>query len=245
MYRVFIDVGHGGIDSGAVNGKLIEKIINLTVGLELKRLLILNGFVVHMSRESDIAVSLDKRCDMSNKWKADILVSIHHNAGGGDGYEVIHSIFHGVGERVAKLVSNEFAKLNNAHGNKATYSRANSAGNKDYYAIIRGTNAPAIITEFAFIDSKDREVIDTTEELLVEAEAIAKAVCNYFKVSFTAKAVKIGTVTASVLNIRPTANTEMAPIGTYVKGSKVEITDRKGDWLKAPKGWVHKDFIKF
>ena len=37
----------------------------------------------------------------------------------------------------------------------------------------------AIISEFAFIDTKDYEAVDTIEELHAEAKAISDGVCNY------------------------------------------------------------------
>ena len=48
---------------------------------------------------------------MSNDWGADVFLSIHHNAGGGDGYELIHSIYAGEGLELSEFIGLEFDKL--------------------------------------------------------------------------------------------------------------------------------------
>ena len=178
MAIVFIDPGHGGSDSGASNLGILEKELNLKVGLYLKAYLEKSGIQVSMSRTADKYVGLPTRADQANGAKANYFVAIHHNAGGGTGHEVIHSVVKGKGLELAKKVSAEFVKIGQpAHGSKAYYSKANSAG-KDYFAVIRETNMPAIITEFAFIDSADRSKIDSDGELKAEAEAIGRAILS-------------------------------------------------------------------
>lgn len=181
-YKVFIDAGHGGSDSGAVSGKFVEKELNLTVAKEVKRLLQANGIEVKMSREDDTTVSLADRCKMANTWGADYFVSIHHNAGGGDGYDVIHSIAGGKGKELAQKIATEFQKIGqNPHGQGVWAKRGK---NGDYHYVIRETKMPAVITEFAFLDSKDSEAVDTQAELMAEAKAIAKAICRQLGVEF-------------------------------------------------------------
>ncbi len=81
-YRVYIDPGHGGEDSGAVNWSknLQEKDINLKMGLDLKSKLESQGFEVKMSRYDDRFVALRSRVDDANQWNADVFVSIHQNS---------------------------------------------------------------------------------------------------------------------------------------------------------------------
>jgi len=61
---------------------------------------------------------------------------------------------------------------------------AKEGKNGDYYYIIRETKMPSVISEFAFIDSKDADAMDTQEELLAGAKAIAKAVCRQLSTEF-------------------------------------------------------------
>ncbi len=178
MAKWFIDPGHGGSDPGAINSKVTEKAINLIVALQLEKKLLAAGQQVMMSRRTDITVSLDGRCKMANDWGADYFVSVHHNAGGGDGYEVIHSIYYGVGTKMAESVAAGFASLGqNGHGSRATYSREGSNG--DYYAVIRSTKMPAIITEYGFMDSNDYLAFDTEDELIAEGNSLASSLLKF------------------------------------------------------------------
>lgn len=175
--RIFIDPGHGGSDTGAVANGIIEKDINLIVAKEVKSLLEVLGIEILMSRTDDSYIGLSERCVMANNWEANYFVSIHHNAGGGDGYEVIHTIYtqYSEGDELAQAIGNEFAKT--GQNLRRIFSRKGANG--DYYAIIRETNMPAVITEFAFLDTSDFEAVDTHEELMREALAIVKGICSH------------------------------------------------------------------
>jgi len=184
MARIWLDAGHSGVQAGSDPGavKFIkEAAANLTVSLEAERLLTEAGHTVGMTRRSDASIiSLNDRCKLANAFKADYFISIHHNAGGGDGYEIIHSIYHGKGLDLAKSISTEFNKLQNPHGTHGIYDKEGRNG--DYFAVIRDTHMPAIITEFAYVDNaKDVQAIDSKEDLLLEAKAIVTGTLNYLK----------------------------------------------------------------
>lgn len=89
MKRIFIDAGHGGADSGAVGNGLKEKDVTLAIALQTGDILQRNyeGYIVKLSRTSDVTLSLIERTMMANRWGADFLLSIHSNAGGGTGFE--------------------------------------------------------------------------------------------------------------------------------------------------------------
>lgn len=78
--RVVVDAGHGGKDAGAVRGRYREKDWNLAVSKELVKLLKKGGFDVKTTRETDTFIALGERAKISNKFKADLFVSIHTNA---------------------------------------------------------------------------------------------------------------------------------------------------------------------
>ena len=79
-YRVVIDAGHGGKDTGAVYNNKIEKFIVFSIASKLKKRLKAKGFKVYMTRDDDTFVKLPKRTEFANNKKADIFVSIHANA---------------------------------------------------------------------------------------------------------------------------------------------------------------------
>lgn len=182
MKKIYIDAGHGGKDAGAVGiGGLYEKTLNLTVATYLKGILKAKGFDVLMSRENDIFVEIDASAAKANSWGADVVISIHHNAGGGDGAEIIVSAFK-EGTDIAERILPVFELVGQNLRSKPIITRINSTGRADYYGMIRLTNAPAMITEYAFIDTVDVEAVDTDDELYAEAAAIAHGLCNYYGV---------------------------------------------------------------
>ena len=92
-FRILIDPGHGGKDSGAVRkGSSKEKDINLAVAKALYDLLKKEkNFEVKITRDSDVFITLGNRASMGNDWKADAFVSIHSNAAkrpSANGFEV-------------------------------------------------------------------------------------------------------------------------------------------------------------
>lgn len=81
-FVVVIDPGHGGKDAGALGQRTNEKTVNLLVAQKLAKLLRdnMDDVSVHMTREGDRFVALQKRADFANGKHADIFVSIHANS---------------------------------------------------------------------------------------------------------------------------------------------------------------------
>jgi N-acetylmuramoyl-L-alanine amidase len=76
---IMIDPGHGGIDGGAMSASnLLEKDVVLAVAKELSRQLNATGrYDVHMTRSSDVFISLDQRLNLSAKHGVDLFISLH------------------------------------------------------------------------------------------------------------------------------------------------------------------------
>ncbi len=77
---VVVDPGHGGKDPGTSANGVIEKTINLNVGLLLERELKSRGFDVIMTRRTDVYLKLQERTDIANNADADLFISVHVNA---------------------------------------------------------------------------------------------------------------------------------------------------------------------
>lgn len=185
MSKVFIGVGHGGTDPGAVANGLKEKDLNLAVAKACNAELIRHGVSVLMSRtkdESDPTTNEVKEC---NAFKPDLAVDIHHNAGGGDGAEVYHHFGGGKGKTLANNILSEIVSIRqNSRGAK---TKKNSSG-KDYFAFIRDTKAPAVIVECAFLDNKkDVTIIDTAAEQAKMGVAIAKGILKTLGIKWRAE----------------------------------------------------------
>ena len=75
---VVIDPGHGGIDSGTVGVEgTMEKDVVLAEGVKLRKTLQAHGYLVHMTRDSDVFIPLRQRVNMARSWHADLFISIH------------------------------------------------------------------------------------------------------------------------------------------------------------------------
>ena len=114
--KICIDPGHGGTaatDSYRV-GQLGEREewINLRVGLMLKKLLEAKGAEVFMTRTGDDRVELKTRADLAIAKKADLFVSIHHNATADQDVNFPIVYFHGaVSENNASVQAAKFLAL--------------------------------------------------------------------------------------------------------------------------------------
>jgi N-acetylmuramoyl-L-alanine amidase len=75
---VVIDPGHGGIDSGTsgIDGSM-EKNLVLDEGKRLARVLQSRGYVVHMTRDTDIYIPLPERVSIARGYGADLFISLH------------------------------------------------------------------------------------------------------------------------------------------------------------------------
>lgn len=79
VHRILLDPGHGGSDTGTTGGGLAEKDLTLDISLRVRQHLEEAGFEVHMTRSSDLALTLRERSEMANLLGAHLFVSVHIN----------------------------------------------------------------------------------------------------------------------------------------------------------------------
>ncbi len=185
MARIFIGVGHGGTDSGAVANGFKEDELNLAIAIAVRDELQRHSVTVGMSRTKDEADPLSDEIKECNAFGPDYAVEIHNNAGGGDGVEIYHHHAGGKGKTLAQNVLNEIVAIGqNSRGLK---TKKNSEG-KDYFGWIRQTVAPACLVECAFVDNKkDITIIDTAAEQKAMGIAIAKGVLKTLGITWVAE----------------------------------------------------------
>ena len=174
MSKVFIGVGHGGSDPGAVANNVKEKDLNLSIALACRDMLERHGVSVKMSRTKDENDPIGDEVKECNTYAPDLAVDIHNNAGGGDGGEVFYSHLGGKGKTLAENILAEMVNIGqNSRGIK---TRVNSQG-RDYYAFIRNTSCPSVIVECAFVDNAtDLKILATESQRKTMGEAIAKGI---------------------------------------------------------------------
>lgn len=261
MAKVFVGVGHGGSDPGAV-GYIVEKDANLVMATACAEMLKAHGVTVKMSRTRDESESLTGKINECNAFKPDLAIDVHNNAGGGDGWEAIHSINGGTGKTLAKNIETEIKKIGqNSRGLK---TRKNSSGT-DYFGFIRSTNCPAVILEGAFVDNAtDVKIADTAAEQKEFGKAYARGILKTLGISVSEETIstKNETKTETVknesfkvrvsihnLNIRKGPGTNYARTGQAEAGvyTIVDVKDGQGSaegWgkLKSGAGWIALDY---
>lgn len=175
MKKVFIGVGHGGSDSGAV-GYVVEKTANLEIGLACADFLKKHGVSVKMSREYDENDPLNLTITECNIFKPDLAIDIHNNAGGGDGFEAFYHYKGGLSKTLALNIEKYVLEIGqNSRGCK---TKINGSGS-DYYGFIRETSCPAVICEGFFVDNiNDSKIGDEIDEQRAFGVAYAKGILD-------------------------------------------------------------------
>lgn len=176
MPKVFLSAGHGGIDPGAVSNGLYEKTVNLNTLLSCRAELVRHGVEVVCSRLTDVDDPVQQEVIEANASEADLAVSFHANAGGGDGFEVLYYIENPKAEKLARLCE----KYVRAIGQN---SRGLKRGNGLYF--IKNTKMTSVLIESFFVDNeKDKLIGDTIVEQKAFGVAYAKAILEYFGIAY-------------------------------------------------------------
>lgn len=215
--KVYFDAGHGGYDPGAVK-YVKESEVNIKV---------VKYAVAYLKKHFDVEVyedltandSLATICNRANKWKADLFVSIHFNAGGGDGFE-------------AWVYSSANKALGVCFEKYVKQAGQNSRGVKydPELIVLNSTDMKAILCEIAFVDNKkDIKDWDENAELEKMGKAIALATADWL--DLPTKVVKYKTLYG--MNFRKKAGLNSDVISFIPKGTvlNVESVDKNG-WGK-------------
>lgn len=172
--KIYIDVGHGGKDPGAVGDfgsyKIIERDINLIMACRLQSELeqyegvqtLLSRTTNNLSAPYD-ADGIDGSAYRCRLWggpeyggPVNLMVSMHNNASGGSGaafgYDVIYSVMQS--NALVEMIGAEFERI--GRPKHAIFARRGDSG-LDYFGILRDTitnDTTSIIVESAFIDNR-------------------------------------------------------------------------------------------
>lgn len=174
--KVFLSAGHGGSDPGATAYGLKEKDINLNTLLACKEELERHGVEVIASRTTDADDPVSQEVNEANASGADIAVSFHANAGGGDGFEAFYYSTNALGKKLAQLGEKHVKAL-------GQNSRGIKTGN--HLKFVRATTMPAVLFESFFVDNaNDKTIGDTVEEQRAFGVAYAKAILEYLNIGY-------------------------------------------------------------
>ena len=178
---IVIDPGHGGSDTGAIRGDLVEKNLNLDMSKRLRDILVSRGWDVIMTREDDRDVyaandtaqqELQARDDIANSHGARLLISMHSNSFINDGPHGATVYFYKASDlALARDVDRRIA---------AEVGVFNNGVIKDKLYIVHHANMPAALVESAFLSNPDdRALLASAQWRQKLAQAIADGIGDY------------------------------------------------------------------
>ena len=169
MKKIYINPGHSDRDPGAV-GFETERVLNVKVSIFMEDYL-LENYVCETRRNPGTMGGLYDICKDANDWGADLFVSNHFNASGGDGYE---ALIYSENRRALGEIFEKYVKQ----------AGQNSRGVKlrPGLVVLRDTNMPAVLNEGAFVDNlQDIRDWNEDEELKKLGKAYAEAAAEYLQ----------------------------------------------------------------
>ncbi|MGC6586525.1 N-acetylmuramoyl-L-alanine amidase [Paenibacillus sp. Dod16] len=230
MKKVRIDAGHGGKDPGAVGNGLQEKDIALTVSLWVKDRLEAEyeGVQVLLSRSTDVFLELAERTNAANKAGADLLVSIHCNAGGGaGGFESFRYTSASASTRsLQNVLHTEIMAALKPFG---VIDRGQKAKNLH---MCRESRMPAVLTENLFIDVvSDASKLKRHEVISALIDGHVKGIAKYLGLKKKEGAVAVGDKVNVIVNGKQIKDGKLENGVTYVPLRAI------GEALGASVGW--------
>lgn len=149
---VMLDPGHGGNDTGSTGCSGVqEKTVNLQIALRLRNQLQRAGATVLMTRTGDRTVSLARRVELMRATQPTVYLSLHNNALPDAGDPLRQ---HGTSVYWYQMQSRNLAEALHRQ-------LIGDLGQPDYglfwdsLAVIRPTEAPAVLLEFGFMTHPD------------------------------------------------------------------------------------------
>lgn len=184
--KIAIDAGHGINTAGKRCAKQYDEnetrewILNSRVATKVCEILNKNG--IETIRTDDVTgttdIPLNVRTKNANNSNVNLLVSIHHNAGGGTGIETYvynNACLNGETGKIAKIINDKAVEKTEMK------NRGVKLGD---FAMVRDTKMPACLIECGFMDNEyDTPIILTEEYANKVAEGIAEAICEYYSIN--------------------------------------------------------------
>ena len=165
---IYIDPGHGGIDSGATYKDIYEKDINLVLSKKLSKVLTSLGATVYLTRETDKDLALSKtnrkrsdlinRAYLINKTKPDMYISIHLNYINNSKWKGLQ-IFYNDRNRENEIIASKLTEyLKEKTSNIREYKKNNT------YYMYKNIEPPGVLIEVGFLSNPDDRYRLTHEE---------------------------------------------------------------------------------
>jgi N-acetylmuramoyl-L-alanine amidase len=175
--KIAIEAGHGGSGTGAIGlSGLVEKDINLDLSFRLGELCETMGAEVVQVRDRDIDMTLIEKRDIAIRSGADMLISIHANAGGRGYLSVAGTSTYWHNPFWAPLA-------------QTIYDRLLETGLEEFgvvgafnYTVTRASQLPAVLVEQAFMThAEDEEKLAEPEFRQQMAVKIVEGIIDYLQ----------------------------------------------------------------
>lgn len=192
---IVLDPGHGGEDGGDPDSRasykrgptgVREAHMNWRVAVLLKRLLDDAGAKVILTRNGDETVSLARRAQIANEAKADLFISLHHNAVSNSKTNYPSVWYHGevdwsepdldiaryIALGLGKAMRTEVAKTSPIFSDQLMYRTG--------FGVLRACDVPAVLLESSFYTNPDEEQrLRDAGYNLREAYGVYVGLCEY------------------------------------------------------------------
>ena len=158
---ILLDIGHGGVDKGAVFEDLTEHEINRAIAEHIKTLGNNENVVVELLNENSGFLSLEERVEKIKTINPDLFISIHigsHKNGDARLLNAFYSENYKNQDQVTYLSKQLLENLSEATNLKATNPKASK------FKILRQNATPSIMLELGNLNNNDDREFITSEK---------------------------------------------------------------------------------
>lgn len=174
MAKIYIGVGHGGTDPGAVtkDKKRKEKDYTLKIATAVASLLKAAGHEVKQSRTTDITFPTEKKLADAKSFKPELAIDIHLNAFNEKAYGT--EVYYRSGDAKGKTLATDIcSKICATIGTHNRGAKPNTPG----FSMVAYTGWVGLLIEVCFLDNdNDMAKLDINKA----AKAIADAILNQY-----------------------------------------------------------------
>lgn len=257
-----IDPGHGGNSRWNIgaNGYVEADAMLLLSKIEKEEFESTGRFLIHLTRDSDVTISLNSRAMKAVSTHSDFLISNHSDAGPAatGGTTVYYSIDLPSDRPLAEKLASAISGTLGIYNRGARFKESSNYPGEDYYGVIdyaQDKGVPHIfLVEHAFhTNPSEVAKLNNIDYLRSIATAKVGVICDYYGVPYPSGAkdgsykIKSGVVTATVLNCREKPSILSKINGKLKKGSVVTIYDDKNGWYlvnnQTPQ-WVNDGYVR-
>lgn len=182
---IYIDPGHGGIDSGTTYKNIYEKDINLVMSKKIEQYLTAKGATVYLTRETDKDLStttinrkrndLTNRAKLINKSNADMYISIHLNYISNSRWQGLQIFYNNKNEE-NEIIANKLTSYLKEYS-----SNIREPKKENIYYMYKQIKVPGVLIELGFLSNpNDRYRLTREEYQDILAKNIANSIEKYY-----------------------------------------------------------------